>query len=569
VPPLATRSGNQQWWLPRKLKYSAGPWKRRILHLCYRNPKQARLRARGIKVLSLFFIDRVDNYAAEDGIIRRLFEQAFEDKRASFPEWAGLEAEAVQGYYFASRRTRDGTEHLKDSKTGEAKQDQEVYDLILRDKERLLSFEEPISFIFSHSALREGWDNPNVFQICTLNQSVSETRKRQEVGRGVRLAVNQEGARVHDDAVNRLTVVANESYERFVAQYQHEIASEYQEEIEARYGKPLDALDDEERLDVEAEYGAGILPPPPADARQRAHVTLRKEYVLKPEFKELWERIRRKTRYAVRVDSEKLIDDVVTALAVVDIDPPRVAVTKVALEPSPENAFEAIQLSGAKTALDLAGRYPLPNLVDILANLMEHTTPSVRLTRQTLLEILRRAPHPRELVENPYEFALAAVRLIKDRVAGQLIDGIQYVPIGEGYEASQLDVDIETWLNHVEPAEKSIYTYVIYDSEIERQFARDLEAMDQVRLYIKLPAWFTVPTPIGEYNPDWAIVKEERDAHGEPIGEKLFLVCETKGTPHREELRISEQRKIYCAERHSESALDVPYQVVTNAKDLL
>lgn len=530
--------------------------------------KQARLAPHGIKVLSLFFIDRVENYAAADGIIRRLFVQAFEDVRSRLPAWADLDAEAVQGYYFASRRTRDGAEILEDSKTGEAERDKEVYDLILRDKEQLLSLDEPVAFVFSHSALREGWDNPNIFQICTLNQSVSETRKRQEVGRGVRLAVRQDGERVHDEAINRLTVVANESYEAFVAQYQREIASEYQDEIEARYGKPLAELTDEDRLAVESEYGAGILPPPPANARERAHVQLRKEYVLKPEFQALWERIRRKTRYAVRVDTERLVADVVAALGEIDIDPPRVTVTKVELHAAPDNAFEAMQLSGAKTLVDLAGRYPLPNLVDILANLMEHTTPSVRLTRRTLLEILRRAPHPRELVENPHEFALAAVRVIKERIVDQLVDGIQYVPIPDGYELSQLDLDVETWLSYVEPASKSIYTHVVYDSEVERQFALDLEKMEQVRLYLKLPAWFRVPTPIGEYNPDWAIVWEERDAHGDPTGESLFLICETKGSPYLDDLRPDERRKIRCAEQHFEYALGVDYRVTDSARGL-
>lgn len=530
--------------------------------------KQARLRERGIKVLSLFFIDRVANYAEEDGIIRRLFVQTFEELRARFPEWTDFSAEEVQGYYFAHKRADRDLASAMDSKTGEAQRDQEVYDLILRDKERLLSFEEPVSFIFSHSALREGWDNPNIFQICTLNQSVSETRKRQEVGRGVRLAVGQDGLRVPDEAVNRLTVVANESYQRFVAQYQHEIAVEYQEEIEHRYGKSIDKLSGEERAAVEAEYGTGILPPPPANARERVQVEFRKQHALKPEFKALWERIQKKTRYAVRVDSEQLIEEVVKALAGIDIDPPRVAITKVELEASPENVFEALQLSGAKTMVDLEGRYPLPNLVDILANLMEQTTPSVRLTRRTLLEILRRAPHPMELVQNLHEFALQAARAIKERLADQLVKGIRYEPIGEVYEARQLEVDIETWLSMVEPVEKSVYSHVIYDSAVERRFARDLEKMNQVQLYLKLPAWFTVPTPIGTYNPDWAIVWEDRDAHGEPTGELLFLVCETKGQDEIEKLRISEQRKVYCAKRHFEGALDVRYEQTSTAQKL-
>ncbi|MCK4473210.1 MAG: DEAD/DEAH box helicase, partial [Anaerolineae bacterium] len=348
--------------------------------------RQARLRDTGLKVLSLFFIDRVDNYAPEDGLIRRLFVQAFDDAKQRFPDWRDRDAGDVQAAYFAQRRTRSGEVILEDSKTGEAERDRQAYELIMKHKERLLSFDEPVSFIFSHSALREGWDNPNVFQICTLNQTVSEMKKRQEVGRGVRLPVNQSGERVHDERFNVLTVVANESYERFVAQLQSEIAFEYREEIEARYGKPIGDLSDEERSQIEEEYGAGILPPKPVDARKRGRATLRKEYTLRPEFQELWERIKHKTRYAVKIDSEKLVRDVVAELDRAEIRPPRVTITKARVDVGQESVFEALQMSAARTVMDLSGRYPLPNLVEVMANLMEHTTPPVRLTRGTFVE---------------------------------------------------------------------------------------------------------------------------------------------------------------------------------------
>ena len=212
-------------------------------------------------MLSLFFIDRVDNYAGEDGLIRRLFDQAFEDAENRLPGVG--RPPALRG---AGPRTSldsdDGVGRSSgmDSSTGESQRDEQAYDLIMKDKERLLSFDEPTAFIFSHSALREGWDSPNVFQICTLNQTLSEMRKRQE-GRpaGVRLAVDQAGERVHDEQVNVLTVVANESYERYVATLQSEIASEYRDEIEARYGKSIGDLTDEERQAIEAEWGRGYL----------------------------------------------------------------------------------------------------------------------------------------------------------------------------------------------------------------------------------------------------------------------------------------------------------------------
>jgi len=533
--------------------------------------RQARLKDVGLKVLSLFFIDRVDNYAPEDGLIRRLFVQAFDDVKQRFPDWRDRDAGDAQAAYFAQRRTRSGEVILEDSKTGEAERDRQAYELIMKHKERLLSFDEPVSFIFSHSALREGWDNPNVFQICTLNQTASEMKKRQEVGRGVRLPVNQSGERVHDERFNVLTVVANESYERFVAQLQSEIAFEYREEIEALYGKPIGDLSYEERRQIEEEYGQGILPPKPADARKRGVARLRKEYRLKPEFQELWERIKHKTRYAVKIDSEKLVRDVVAELDRAEIRPPRVTITKARVEVGDESVFEALQMSAAKSVMSLAGRYPLPNLVEVMANLMEHTTPPVCLTRGTFLEIIKRAsPACRQaLVDNPNEFATVAVRFIKEQLTDQLVEGIQYERINDWYEMTKLEVEIEDWEDYLVPVERSVYDHVKCDSEIERQFAEGLEHRDDVKLYLKLPAWFTVPTPIGEYNPDWAIVMEECDEHGQPTGKPLlYLVRETKSTHHLGELRPDERRKIICGEHHFQDALGVDYKVVVSAREL-
>jgi len=529
--------------------------------------KQRRLKDAGLKVLSLFFVDRVDNYAREDGLIRQLFVRAFDEVKQGHPDWRDRNAADVQAAYFAQRRTRSGEVILEDSKTGEAERDREAYNLIMKDKERLLSFDEPVSFIFSHSALREGWDNPNVFQICTLNQTASEMKKRQEVGRGVRLAVDQVGERVRDERVNVLTVVANESYERFVAQLQSEIAFEYRQEIEARYGKPTGDLSDEERRQIEEEYGQGILPPKPANARKRGVARLRKEFTLRPEFQELWERIKHKTRYAVKIDSERLIRDVVGELCREEIRPPRVTVTKARVDVGHESVFEALQMSAARSVMSLAGRYPLPNLVDIMANLMQHTTPPMRLTRRTLLEIIKRAPNPQAALDNPNEFATVAVRIIKEKLADQLVEGIQYEKINQWYEMTQLDIEIPGWEDYLWPAERSVYDHVAYDSEIERQFVEGLERRDDVKLYLKLPAWFTVDTPIGEYNPDWAIVMEERDEHGD-LTDILYLVRETKSTTNLAELRPDERRKVRCGERHFKDTLGVNYKVVTSAREL-
>ncbi len=475
--------------------------------------KQERLRPAGIKVLSLFFIDRVDNYARADGLIRRLFDRAFDDLKARYAAWAAFPPEQVRAAYFAARKTRSSEVVYEDSKTGEAEKDREVYDLIMRDKERLLSFEEPTCFIFSHSALREGWDSPNVFQICTLNQTASEMKKRQEIGRGVRLAVNQQGDRIHDERLNVLTVVANESYERYVAQYQSELRE---------------------------DFGLGELPPRPANARQRGVARFRKEYTLKPEFKELWERIRHKTRYAVKIDSEKLIAEVVAELNQAEMPAPRLVIARARVEAdATTDAFTALHL--AERAITNYQSHPLhpfhpltlPNLVELMESLLERATPPIRLTRRTLLEIYKRADPARQraALENPHGFAALAVQFVKAKLAEQLAEGVQYEKIDEAYEMTQFE-DIPGWQEYLVPAKHSVYDHVLVDpnSEIERKFVEQLEERDDVKLYLKLPRWFIVDTPIGAYNPDWALVLEKRDEFGQPQ-ETLYLVRETKDPP--------------------------------------
>lgn len=561
--------------------------------------KQTRLKDAGIKVLSLFFIDRVANYAADDGIIRRLFDQAFEELKSKYPDWNALSPEKVQAAYFAEKRRRGGVREVLDSVSGETKEDEVAYDLIMRDKEALLSFPEDgddeearrkkrVAFIFSHSALREGWDNPNVFQICTLNQTASLVKKRQEVGRGIRLAVEQSGERVRDDQVNILTVVANESYRKYVENYQSEIAFEYRAEIEARYGKPVGELSDEERRRIEEEYGEGILPPPPRKAGEKK-ARLRKARALSPEFKELWERIKHKTRYAVKIDTEALLDEAVPEIERAEVAPPRVTVTKAQVVAGDDGVFEAMQMSAARTAKDLSGRWPLPNLVDLMTDLLEHTSPPVRLTRRTLLGVYRRVADKRAALDNPHDWATTAVRILKEKLADHLVNGIEYirvsdVPSGDRlppqerwYEMRQvLDEDeMELFSKYIVSTRehKSVYDMVPCDSEVERKFVQDLEARTDVKLYLKLPYWFTVPTPVGEYRPDWAIVMEGSKEDGRPV---LYLVAETKGSPNKDNLRPNEWRRIQCGAAHFGSkqfkkagALEgVDYGVVREASEL-
>ncbi len=561
--------------------------------------KQARLMGQGIKVLSLFFIDRVANYTDEDGVIRRLFDKAFNEFKVQYPEWRELKPEEVRAAYFAEKRRKGGVTEMLDSVSGETREDEAAYDLIMRDKETLLSFpdgsddeearrKKRVAFIFSHSALREGWDNPNVFQICTLNQTASLVKKRQEVGRGIRLAVEQSGERVRDDAVNILTVVANESYRRYVENYQSEIAFEYRAEIEARYGKPIGDLTDEERRRIEEEYGEGILPPPPRQAgKQKAR--LRKARALSEDFKALWERIKHKTRYAVKLDTEAILGDVVPEMGRAEIAPPRVTITKARVQATDDGVFEAMQLSQAKTAATLAGRWPLPDMVGLMGDLLEHTSPPVRLTRRTLLELYRRIGDKTAAANNPHEWASTAVRILKEKLADHLVNGIEYIRVADVPDGKAL-TDAEKWYEMrqvldeeevvlfskyiVQTSDKrSVYDQVPCDSEVERQFVADLEARDDVKLYLKLPYWFTVPTPVGEYRPDWAIVMEGQEEDGKPV---LYLVSETKGSPRKDDLRPNEWRRIQCGAAHfgskqfkKKGALeDVDYKVVTKASEL-
>lgn len=552
--------------------------------------KQKRLKAKGVKVLSLFFIDRVANYAAEDGIIRLLFNKAFDEVKRRYPDWKDLDSSTVQAGYFASKRKKGGGLELVESTSGESAADAEAYDLIMKDKESLLSFasddddddaqrRKQVAFLFSHSALREGWDNPNVFQICTLNQTASSTKKRQEIGRGIRLAVNQSGERVHDEQVNILTVIANESYRSYVLALQTEIAEEYRDEIEARMGKSLDDLSAEERATMIDEYGEGIIPPAPQQAGKNKS-RLRKQRALSEEFRALWDRIKQRTRYRVTIDTDRLLDDVVKELNGAVIDPPRVVVTKTAVSVTDENAFEALQMSGAKTLINLAGRYPLPNLVEIMSSLMEHTTPPVKLTRRTLLEVFKRSSPAIQqgAMDNPHEYAAVAVRILKTKLADQLVDGIQYEKIDDFYEMQKMldDAEVELFSKYIVDTngEHALYDRIGCDSEVERDFVKQLDARSDVKVYVKLPRWFTVPTPVGEYNPDWAIyIQPEEDS--KPV---LYFVAETKSTLSGDMMRPGELRKIRCAAAHfgsqqshiiRDGALDgVEYRVVTTAAEL-
>lgn len=492
--------------------------------------KAYRLRKKGIKVLSLFFIDEVVNYTGQEGYIRQTFESEFNRLKQENAIWARpyqhLAVDRVQGSYFSEYKTESYMES-----------DSDAYDLIMRDKERLLSLEEPVEFIFSHSALREGWDNPNIFQICTLNRTISTIKKRQEIGRGMRLAVNQNGERVFDEQINRLTVVANESYRQYVDRLQKEYID---------------------------EVGSGQEPPKPKNARRRRIVKLKKGFELNPEFIELWERIAKKTRYRINLDEEALIDICAAAVHLISITPIKIRTERGKLTTISENGqFDDVLIGQGSKVVER--QYEIPNITDRLAK-------ETFLTRRTLRKILIKAGNLDQVYNNPAEFIQRVAQAINFAKRRFLVEGVQYLEVGSLYELSLFE-DVITHESEdgkppgLIPIEKSIYDHIVYESKIEKDFAEALDGLDEVKLFIKLPDWFVVPTPIGEYNPDWAIVLNLQDEFGGQR-EKLYLVRETKGSTTPDQLRESELQKIKCAERHFDF-IHVDYETVKEKEGFL
>ncbi len=463
--------------------------------------KQERLKHQGVKVLSLFFIDRVASYLDKDGFIRTTFIEEYESLKGSYPTFKSTDVNEVHEGYFSTYKTERSME-----------EDKEAFDIIMRNKERLLSMEEPVQFIFSHSALREGWDNPNIFNICTLNETVSEMKKRQEIGRGLRLPVTQTGERFRDPDLNVLTVFSNESYTDYVTKLQKEYVD---------------------------EYGGTGVPPMPGNANKSRTVHLKKGFLLSPEFQELWARISKKTKYSVRFDSNKLIDECVQQAENICLEPVKLRLEKVKLNYI-ENSIETIYIG--ERDVDYVTDYPLPNLV-------ENISRETMLTRRSVVEILSRMHNLEQCYNNPKGFIERLSSIIKERMNAFLIDGIRYVELPDFWRMELFKDALESYETVTVPVTKSVYDSVEVDSEGERSFAIELENDSKVKLFIKLPPWFTVPTPIGAYNPDWAIVMCIRDIDGQ-VKETLYLARETKFVTSLDNLRPSEEGKIKCAKAH-------------------
>ncbi|HDY8072086.1 TPA: DEAD/DEAH box helicase family protein [Vibrio vulnificus] len=595
---------------------------------------------KGIKVLSLFFIDKVANYRGytKDGVpiqgkFALWFEQEFMQQlrkpkyRVLYPfvwvqdcsgnpvinEQALKElASSVHNGYFAQDKKKDaaGNPLFAESKIaangegGKTTADESAYNLIMKDKEKLLSIDEKLRFIFSHSALKEGWDNPNVFQICTLNETNSVMKKRQEIGRGLRLAVDQSGERVpYGFEVNTLTVMVNESYEQFVSELQKEIEKEegikfgaiekhqfaniiiskeldkkeflgakkseelYQHLTDKGYidknGKIQDSLkadlaDNTVKLPESVkEYSDAILATLTKVSKglsikkheEKKTATLReyngKQVVLGEDFKALWDRIKYKTTYRVDFSVAELVEkcikeiraSVAVASAKFEYKKVKVAVTEAELETFDEQS---------KIQYYRNRNFQLPDVVTYLES-------NTNLTRKTVVQILIGLGDKLEAFKNnPQRFIELASEVIRKQMRLAIVDGITYHRVGdEDYYAQELfqEKELTGYLKNMVEAKKSVYDYIICDSDTEMEFATKLEESSDVKLYTKLPAWFKIDTPLGNYNPDWAVLIDKEDG----LGEQLYFVVETKSSIFSDDLRASEQAKINCGMAHFEA----------------
>lgn len=573
--------------------------------------KELQVRGRGIKILSLFFLDRVANYRTYDeggksgpGKFSTVFEKHY-NELIQLPQYKELNifpVDKIHDGYFS----QDKKGIVKDT-NGSSKDDDDTYAKIMRNKEQLLSLEEPLKFIFSHSALREGWDNPNVFQICTLNETHGVIRKRQEIGRGLRLPVDQNGDRIFDDNVNKLTVIANESYDDFASSLQ----KEYEDDCGVTFGKlPLIAFSKMTLIENEEEKPLGrersealwkeletkgmidskgkILPAfrpseedfslnlspefAPIESEvigvlqsyqlerhikkdvEPKRLKINKQIFLDEEFEILWSKIKHRTTYQVKYSTDELISNCVKAIQKMEaIDPVIMLVQEAQLE---------VQHKGV-TANETRSNYQKMQYNGALPDLLAYLQKQTELTRITLATIVSESNRLKDFTINPQKYMDEVSGIINRELYKLMIDGIKYekLTVGQTEWSMQLfrDAELKDYFEQSLSVRKSVYNEVIYDSEVERRFAEDLDKREDIKLFVKLPAWFVVETPIGTYNPDWAIVKHE--------DQTIYLVRETKSTKNFEKLRNSEADKIRCGRRHFE-AIGADFNVVTSSNEI-
>jgi len=503
---------------------------------------------------------------------------------------------------------------LKDT-SGTTASDAEVYELIMKDKERLLDESEPLRFIFSHSALKEGWDNPNVFQICTLREFGSEKERRQTLGRGLRLSVDANGDRVFDPQVNRLTVVASESFEEYAKNLQTEMEKDIGGGF--KFGRvpviafaPLaindtqtlgqeksrhlwQALKAEGYLDAKGDLTARFQPDdmyfqlqvPPEyqpleneiidrlrsfmfagrvqDARKRTAVTYNKRVELNPDFKALWDKISQKTRYSIRFDTQQLIDLASHKLQNMPVVKPVTLTIDHTQAKLTDAGFGSDRQISTTKERYVSSHEVLP---DLIGALQERT----HLTRGTLLTIIRGCRRLGEFKANPQGFITETARQIQKALDELLVDGIRYEKLaGEHFKMELFDEpELEAYLDRSYQVQhgnqgdqvQTPYDYIECDSHIERMTAQALDGAENVKFYCKLPRWFTIPTPVGDYNPDWAVVLEE--------DRKVYLIRETKTTHDSDKRRLEENLKILCGEAHFEALGGVDYKVAASVAEV-
>ena len=479
----------------------------------------------GIKPLALFFIDRVANYIDNEGLIRRIF---IEEYTALYKKEHGKEPaniEAVHGGYFAQTGKGEYTDNAR-SMEGEASK--AIYDRILKEKTKLLSFDDQLEFIFSHSALGVGWDNPNVFTICTLNESISQIKKRQEIGRGLRLCVQQNGKRYRDPEgtpegkeVNLLTVVPNESYQNFVTTYQTELRE---------------------------EMGAQAKPPKIRDDN-REPVTIKRiaDRFTSDDFVRLWEKIASQTRCKVHFREESLIEDGIAALSEIVIAENELEISLHRWNTITEEDVETEHQGATRAAIQ--GRYATLNVVEELSR-------NTALATTTAAAILAGLPEEQQamLSRNPMKFMAEATKILRRIVNRELVRLVHYEKTGETLSLDELfSIEEETKRDLTPTPKKGLYDHIIHDSDIERDMATAFDNHSTVRLFLKLPDKYKIPTPIGNYTPDFGLVMQKRDLDAPDEDARFYFMIETKGTSELDKLKPDERMKIECAIKHFEA----------------
>lgn len=603
--------------------------------------KERQLFKRGIKCLSLFFIDEVAKYKSYDeegNEVKGVFQKIFEEEYArlvseEFHIWDEdyneylrrfVPQEVHRGYFSIDKKTNRVIDGKVEKKTG-LSDDISAYDLILKNKERLLSFDEPTRFIFSHSALREGWDNPNVFQICTLRHSNSTTAKRQEVGRGLRLCVDKNGVRMDkellgDDVheVNKLTVIANESYADFTSALQKETREVLRERAakatvayftgkQIKIGEELHTIDEleasriiiyledngyiDEDKHITPEYreaiaSGNVAPLPPKlqpivegvtrlinsifDPKALDDMVVEEKTTIqenqlnenfgKEEFQALWKEINHQYVYTVSYDSEELIEKAILHInAELDVKQLRYIMVEGTQDEKQVTEFGDTR-SQSHLLTDVCTSTVRYDLVGDIAK-------GANLTRRTVVKILQGIKESKLYLfkNNPEEFIRKVISIIKEQKSTMIVETIHYNMTEGKYDSSIFTVKSKMDFDKAYEAKKHITDYVFSDSKGERQFAHDLDEAKEVVVYAKLPRTFQIPTPVGNYAPDWAIAMEVDGI------KHIFFIAETKGSMSSMDLTKIELAKIECAEKlfNSISTSKVKYHKVASYSDLL